>query len=83
MNQGLAARYVGVSYFHINSSQMEKRGDESPYNIYLRRGVRSDAQLSCTETRFQKCWYSGKNGSKRPMLSDNTYDLQCDLMQKK
>ena len=35
VNQGLAARYVGVSYFHINSSQMEKRGDESPYNIYL------------------------------------------------
>ena len=24
-------------------------------NTYLRRGVRSDAQLSCTETRFQKC----------------------------
>ena len=24
-------------------------------NACLRRGVRSDAQLSCTETRFQKC----------------------------
>ena len=28
--------------------------------IYI-RGVRSDAQLSCTETRFQKCSQSGKN----------------------
>ena len=35
----------------------------------LRRGVRSDAQLSCTETRFQKCSQSGKNGSKHKMLS--------------
>ena len=35
----------------------------------LARGVRSDAQLSCTETRFQKCSQSGKNGSKNPMLS--------------
>ena len=34
----------------------------------VRRGVRSDAQLSCTDTRFQKCSQSGKNGSKRPML---------------
>ena len=33
------------------------------------RGVRSDAQLSPTETRFQKCSQSGKNGSKHPMLS--------------
>ena len=33
------------------------------------RGVRSDAQLSSTETRFQKCSQSGKNGSKHPMLS--------------
>ena len=36
---------------------------------FLRRGVRSDAQLSSTETRFQKCSQSGKNGSKHPMLS--------------
>ena len=35
----------------------------------LRRGVRSDAQLSCTEPRFQKYSQSGKNGSKHPMLS--------------
>ena len=33
------------------------------------RGVRSDAQLSSLETRFQKCSQSGKNGSKHPMLS--------------
>ena len=26
----------------------------------IRRGVRSDAQLSCTETPFQKCSQSGK-----------------------
>ena len=37
--------------------------------ISLWRGVRSDAQLSSTETRFQKCSQSGKNGSKHPMLS--------------
>ena len=37
--------------------------------IQVRRGVRSDAQLSPTETRFQKCSQSGKNGSKHPMLS--------------
>ena len=37
--------------------------------LLLRRGVRSDTQLSCTETRFQKCSQSGKNGSKHPMLS--------------
>ena len=35
----------------------------------VRRGVRSDAQLSCTETRFQKCSQIGKNGSEHPMLS--------------
>ena len=35
----------------------------------LGRGVRSDAQLRPTETRFQKCSQSGKNGSKHPMLS--------------
>ena len=38
-------------------------------NFVLRRGVRSDAQLSCTDTRFQKCSQSGKNGSNHPMLS--------------
>ena len=37
--------------------------------FYIERGVRSDAQLSCTDTRFQKCSQSGKNGSKHPMLS--------------
>ena len=37
--------------------------------IHIRRGVRSDAQLSPTETRFQKCSQSGKNGSEHPMLS--------------
>ena len=34
----------------------------------LGRGVRSDVQLSRTETRFQKCSQSGRNGS-NPMLS--------------
>ena len=37
--------------------------------VETRRGVRSDAQLSCTETRFEKCSQSGRNGSKPPMLS--------------
>ena len=35
----------------------------------LRRSVRSDAQLSSTETRFQRCSQNGKNGSEHPMLS--------------
>ena len=35
----------------------------------IRRGVRSGVQLSCTETRFQKCSQSGKIDSKHPMLS--------------
>ena len=42
--------------------------------LSLRRGVRSDAQLSSTETRFQKCSHSGKNGSKHPMLSTSMAD---------
>ena len=33
------------------------------------RSVRSDAQLSCTDTQFQKCSQGGKNGSKPPILS--------------
>ena len=37
--------------------------------ICIRRGYRSDAQLSCADTRFQKCSQSGKNGSKHQMLS--------------
>ena len=36
---------------------------------HLRRGVRSDARLRSTGTRFQKCSQSGKSGSKHPMLS--------------
>ena len=36
---------------------------------YIGRGVISDVQLSCTETQFQKCSRSGKNGSRPPMLS--------------
>ena len=39
------------------------------YPLCLRRSVRSDAQLSSTETRFQECSQSGKTGSKHPMLS--------------
>ena len=38
-------------------------------SLHIGRGVRSDAQLRSTETRFQKCSQSGKNGSKHPMLS--------------
>ena len=39
------------------------------YTAQIRRGARSDAQLMPTETRFQKCSQSGKNGSKHPILS--------------
>ena len=53
---GLAVIFAGIRKKYIDSSE-------------LRRGVRSDAQLSSTETRFQKCSQSGKNGSKHPMLS--------------
>ena len=53
---GLAVIFAGIRKKYIDSSE-------------LRRGVRSDAQLSSTETRFQKCSQSGKNGSKQPMLS--------------
>ena len=51
----------------------------------MRRGVTSDAQLSCTETRFQKCSQSGKNGSKHPMLSISmAYNvISCKKDQKK
>ena len=40
-----------------------------PWADSIRRGVRSDAQLRPTETQFQKCSQSGKNGSKHPILS--------------
>ena len=39
------------------------------FRICLWWGVRSDVQLSCTETRLQKCSQSGKNGSKHPILA--------------
>ena len=39
------------------------------FNKFIRQGVRSGVQLSCTETRFQKSSQSRKNGSKDPMLS--------------
>ena len=41
------------------------------------RGVRSGVQLSCTETRFQKCCQSGKNGSKHLMFS---ISLACNMI---
>ena len=34
--------------------------------LLVGRGVRSDAQLSCTDTQFQKCSQSGRNSSKHP-----------------
>jgi hypothetical protein len=43
----------------------------------ISRSVRSDAQLSCTDTRFQKCSQSGKNGSKHPMLS---ISMACNVI---
>ena len=50
-----------LSWILLSISKVKVEGE--------RRGVRSDAQLSSTETRFQKCSQSGKNGSKHPMLS--------------
>ena len=50
-------------------NEEESSDSEDMMMCPLRRGVRSDAQLSSTETRFQKCSQSGKNGSKHPMLS--------------
>ena len=50
------------------------------YEDEVRRGVRSDAQLSCTETRFQKCSQSGKNDSKQPNVII-IYSLLGDFMQ--
>ena len=41
------------------------------------RSVRSDAQLSCTDTWFQKCSQSRKNGSKHPMLS---ISMACNVI---
>ena len=48
------------------------------------RSVRSDVQLSCTETQFQKCSQSGKNGSKHPMLSTPMADnvISCKKIQR-
>ena len=48
----------------LQNSNVEIIGSQ----IKIRRGVRSGAQLSCTETRFQKSSQSGKNGFKHPML---------------
>ena len=47
-------------------------GIESSKNFQTlphKKSVRTDVQLNCTETRFQKCSQSGKKGSKDPMLS--------------
>ena len=61
----------------------------APLNSFLNlsllsRGLRSDAQLSCTDTRFQKCSQSGKNGSKHPMLSISmTYNaISCKKVER-
>ena len=53
----------------LDSVTISQNITESTVGRFIRRGVRSDAQLSPTETRFQKCSQSGKNGSKHPMLS--------------
>ena len=37
------------------TSFTRKMSANTPSQVYIRRGVRSDVQLSCTETRFQKC----------------------------
>ena len=52
---------------------------------HIRRGIRSDAQFRCTETRFQKCSQSGKNGSIHPILSISMANnvISCKKNQKK
>ena len=59
-----------LNTFHITEQECHLKHYYWIYkNNSLRRGVRSDAQLSSTKTRFQKCSQSGENGSKHPMLS--------------
>ena len=48
----------------ITKSSMIQR----EFQLEVCRGVRFGVQLSCTETQFQKCSQSGKNGFKHPML---------------
>ena len=60
-------RYFGFSL--PISEQAETYSKICGLKMGIWRGVRSDAQLISTETRFQKCSQSGKNGSKHPMLS--------------
>jgi len=73
-DQIMATRDIG-SFLHLKFSWLKhifKRQDFfslKKVGELLGRGVRSDAQLSGTETRFQKCSQSGKNGSEHPMLS--------------
>ena len=55
--------------FNCQYKNIDSMYENSEGKFTVRRGVRSDAQLSPTETRFQKCSQSGKNGSKHPMLS--------------
>ena len=54
------------------------------FRFFLGRGVRSDAQLSSTETRFQKCSQSGKDGSKHTTLSTSmAYNvISCQKIRK-
>ena len=61
----------GVAHYYdsLFSSCRHRNDNLSGQLAWLERGVRSDAQLNCTDTRFQKCSQSGKNGSKHPMLS--------------
>ena len=66
---GIERHRVGVF-----NSKVGKRWKSQFHTVHqlkrrLRRGVRSDVQSSCTETRLQKCSQTGKNGSKHPMLS--------------
>ena len=46
---------TGAQYFHLLRRQMVRQRERERQDKFLRRGVRSDAQLRSTETRFQKC----------------------------
>ena len=77
---GIERHRVGVVKSKIGKRWKSQFGTVHQLKRSLRRGVRSDVQSSCTETRLQKCSQSGKNGSRPNVIYIN--GLQCDFMQK-
>ena len=65
----LVEKGIGVFLSKIGKRWKSQFGTVHQLKRSLRRGVRSDVQSNCTDTRLQKCSQSGKNGSRHPMLS--------------